>query len=168
MQPTYVGYDSGCCRGGGPEERNEQPGMMGTNLGFRNSGWHTDWPREREKKKERDTPGGRPFVRSFARPETGGRPFSVLQPRYLRAFAGRSLSRSPGPLDGGGGGGETEGGQLSSAQSVSQGNAPSLTSRTRTERTDTPEGPAGHWRRRRCYARNVKRQNCPTFGSLGK
>ena len=53
MQPTYVGYDSGCCRGGGPEERNEQPGMMGTNLGFRNSGWHTDWEKkERESERE--------------------------------------------------------------------------------------------------------------------
>ena len=66
MQPTYVGYDSG-----EPEERGgEQPRSDGnertnerTNLGFRNSGWHTDWPREREKE-ERDTPGGRSFVRS--------------------------------------------------------------------------------------------------------
>ena len=64
--------------------------------------------------------GERYARRPSARPETGGRPFSVLQPRYLRAFAGRSNQGTEG--DGGG-----------SAQSVSPpGNAPSLTSRTRT------------------------------------
>ena len=55
---------------------------MGTNLGFRNSGWHTDWQAGKR--------GERYARRPSARPETGGRPFSVLQPRYLRAFAGRS------------------------------------------------------------------------------
>ena len=70
--------------------------------------------------------GERYARRPSARPETGGRPFSVLQPRYLRAFAGRSNRGTEG--DGGG-----------SAQSVSPpGNAPSLTSRTRTERASLP------------------------------